>query len=784
MSIASTGVFEVAALSGEKIIGSLSGDVGSLITLNGNNFFVNEKLGDSTIFAGSINGGAASLTKTGAGTLALSGVNTYNGGTSINTGILKVSGVGTLGVTTSLLSISGTGQFELDRPALTIGGLDNGGGSGINLNGNALTVTQSVVRTFEGPIFGTGSFIKSGASTLILSGFNTYSGGTTVSSGILQGTTSSLQGAITNNAQVTFDQAGTGTYSGVMSGTGSLVKSGAGNLIMSGANTYFGATSVNAGTLTVDGSIANSIVSVNSGATLRGIGTFGAPTFVNGGGTLLGTGNFSKITVENGGVVNPGNSIGIITVSGSYILNDGSVQVINIEGFTSDQVFAGAATIANNAILKIPFFEASLPEGTTYDILVAPGGINQEWQVVDGAPEFKFSLALVEFGTIVRLTVIEKVLFFGKLINPGNATSVYDYLQCVNIRLDSDLANVISVMGTLNDIQLNRALVLLGPSLFGALDLVNLDNNAQMTSILSNQVHSLSGLDKRGKGGGSLFLTPFGNFINVDKYQDVSGFKTVSGGVMTGMNCAFKTGIFLGFGGGYENTALDWNRGGVNWRDSIGDASINTLFGAFYGGVNIGRTLIDASVITGVNYYDVVRKVQFSSIDRSAKNNHRGYFATTHLGADMDLSLKWMKFELFGLCDYSYLYQGGYSEKGADSLNLSVDTNKSHFLRSEAGVRVAKDVRYKYFSIRPYGALSWVFKTPFGNTQYTSRFVDSETEPCTLKVNTFRASRSFFAPEFGAYYKCGRYTFSLNYRAEIGGGYTMNQFRGEMQWFF
>ena len=67
---------------------------------------------------------------------------------------------------------------------------------------------------------GTGSLTKSGAGTLILTGNNTYAGGTTVSAGTLQGDTTSLQGNILNNANVTFNQTTDGTYAGKMSGSG------------------------------------------------------------------------------------------------------------------------------------------------------------------------------------------------------------------------------------------------------------------------------------------------------------------------------------------------------------------------------------------------------------------------------------------------------------------------------------------------------------------------------------------------------------------------------------
>jgi autotransporter-associated beta strand protein len=92
-----------------------------------------------------------------------------------------------------------------------------------------------------------------GSGTTILTGANNYSGGTTVSGGTLQGNTLSLQGTIVNNSQVVFDQSSTGTYSDVMSGTGSLTKQGNGTLILTGTNTYSGGTTVSDGTLMVAG---------------------------------------------------------------------------------------------------------------------------------------------------------------------------------------------------------------------------------------------------------------------------------------------------------------------------------------------------------------------------------------------------------------------------------------------------------------------------------------------------------------------------------------------------
>lgn len=76
---------------------------------------------------------------------------------------------------------------------------------------------------------------------------------------------------------------------------GSLIKVGAGTLTLGGANTYTGATTVNAGTLAVTGSLA-SLVTVNSGGTLAGTGT------VN-----------NIVAVGSGGTVGPGLSVGTLS---------------------------------------------------------------------------------------------------------------------------------------------------------------------------------------------------------------------------------------------------------------------------------------------------------------------------------------------------------------------------------------------------------------------------------------------------------------------------------------
>jgi len=110
--------------------------------------------------------------------------------------------------------------------------------------------------TFDGTIASTsqqtGNIVKAGAGTIILTGANTHTGTTTISSGTLQvgngGTTGSLgSGNIVNNGTLIFSRSDAISVSAAISGTGALTQAGSGTTTLSGANTYSGTTTVNTG---------------------------------------------------------------------------------------------------------------------------------------------------------------------------------------------------------------------------------------------------------------------------------------------------------------------------------------------------------------------------------------------------------------------------------------------------------------------------------------------------------------------------------------------------------
>jgi len=199
-----TGYYTVT-VSGTQDIGGLTFEEGT-VTISGgtalrlvSNAIVDvasgRTAGVSTVI--SENTAGRTLTKTGAGTLTLSGVNTYTGATTISAGTLRVGADANLGNANSLvfdggtLQVTGTtltsyasgliGTHAVTLTAAKTVGLD------INNASNTFTVSQVLNQT-------TGGLTKAGPGTLILSGANTYTGNTAVNQGFLQ---LSPSGAIT-----------------------------------------------------------------------------------------------------------------------------------------------------------------------------------------------------------------------------------------------------------------------------------------------------------------------------------------------------------------------------------------------------------------------------------------------------------------------------------------------------------------------------------------------------------------------------------------------------------
>ncbi|QWC96421.1 filamentous hemagglutinin N-terminal domain-containing protein, partial [Polynucleobacter paneuropaeus] len=380
-------------------------NVGSLTATIANAGIISFTGSSSVTLSGVISGAGALKTDSSyAGTVTLSGTNTYTGVTTISGGTLSVSTLANGGSSSNLgASTNAAANLVLDGGTLKYTGaavstdrlftLTNSGGT-IDASGTgALTFTNSGSIAYTGTstrtltLAGTStnnntlsqvlanntgltSLAKSGAGTWILSGTNTYTGGTTISAGTLVASTSASAlgsgavtlGASSGNTSATLQVATTGltysnaivlsagtsgtltigntgtaistTFSGGVTGTNNLVISegatngtitfATGSLNNIGTITNSGSGT---GTTTISGAIGSNVTGITessstSALTISGAITTAGTTFTNSGTNVL---TISNNISGTGNVIFNNNSSGTTTVSGTSINNIGTI---------------------------------------------------------------------------------------------------------------------------------------------------------------------------------------------------------------------------------------------------------------------------------------------------------------------------------------------------------------------------------------------------------------------------------------------------------------------------
>jgi len=384
--------------------------------------------------------GFSNLTKIGAGTLILTGTNGYVLGTTVDGGTLAINTDASLGTANSPLNLN-TGTTLRSDASLALSNRI------ITLGAGSETIdTNSFNLTIPGQITGSGALTKVGAGTLILTGSNDYLGGTTVNAGILQGNTNSLQGDITDNAAIVFDQSSiiSGSYVDVISGSGSVALQGTGTLILANlGNSYTGGTTINGGIFQVVGAIVGP-VTVNAG-TFDVENSFtitdwtGAPgSFgILGTGATLTFGTSNSTTVASaisgvGGLTKQGSGTvifsGASTYTGPTQINAGTL-VINGSTTSPTTVAAGATLKGTGTIASsLNVFGTLRPGNSVGTINVAgPVTFNAGMTFAVELDPAQASLLNVTAGGVT----INPGATLSILPNPGNYTvgSTYTIIQ-------------------------------------------------------------------------------------------------------------------------------------------------------------------------------------------------------------------------------------------------------------------------------------------------------------------------------------------------------------------
>lgn len=403
--------------------------------------FRNNTLGADQLAFGTLSGTGSVTFASGTGSgLIITGGNTYTGGTIIKPGtwiaVTSDSAFGSGAVAIeggSLRSSQGTARTVSNAVSLAGNVTFNASGDAVDNNllfSGSMTITGAT-RTvdvsmspragatgifFNGPISDGGAglgLVKTGTSMLILGGANTYTGTTTIANGTLRlGNASALGGGGSlsfTGGTLQYTGSNTADYSSRIKGSSSsiridtngqnvtfgnainstntagLTKSGVGTLTLSGSNSYSGDTTVNAGTLLVNGTQAGGAVQVDAGATLGGSGVIGGAVNVL-------------------GMLSPGNSPGVLSVA-SLTLGGASTSFFEINGTTRGTQYdgvhiTGGSGPAYGGALSLSFgLGSAVADQTTFDLFSFAGTPTGDFSSVTSSGFYAGTWSQVASGT-------------------------------------------------------------------------------------------------------------------------------------------------------------------------------------------------------------------------------------------------------------------------------------------------------------------------------------------------------------------------------------------------
>jgi autotransporter-associated beta strand protein len=564
---------------------------------------------------------------------------------------LNVSGTGELIINQSN-TLTETGILTNSGQTLILGGIFQAGAAGIFSASSNYTVNSTLdLNGFDntiGSLSGTGTVVNNGAANATLTVGN-------------DNTSTTFSGVIEDGAIATL----------------ALTKVGTGTLTLTGADTYTGPTTVNAGALVVNGSIASAETFVNPGAVLSGTGRIGG-------------------SVSNKGLVIPGNPTGTLTISGNYVQSSNGTLRIGVGGVAPGQfgvlAIGGHATLGGTLqIVSTNGFQLAVGNKLTF--LTAAGGISGSFSTIENpfpsstAVQAQFVLlpnAVEIEGT--QSSFVSTIQSLGPVVT-SNELAVAKALD--SARGDPREAALFAFLDSQPIANLPHDLSLIAPTQISSINASVSIGKVQTSNIgqrmlnihagstgFSSSGFTLNGeaptfgtglageTGAEGKSGPSVlapipenrwgfFVTGLGEFTNVDSTPNANGYDVNTGGITLGVDYRVTSYFAVGLLGGYAHNNVNLTGGGNIDVNGGTFGAYATLFGdGFY---------LDAAVTGGPNGYDTHR----TALVGSASGSTEGADLNVVVSAGYDW--KYGNFSIGPTASFEFGYVGldGFSETGS-----------------------------------------------------------------------------------------------------------------------
>jgi len=713
------------------------------ITLNSGGGGAIDAYGNNSLFEGQITGtGQLAVTDSsagGGGVVSLTNANNnYSGGTLLQQG-------GTLSINDD--AELGTGGLTFTGGALQFQGSLSDSRSIYLESGSGIFETAGATTTLSGVISGVGTLVKASSGTLVLSGANTYTGGTAIKGGVLQvGSESNLgtgglfldggtlltSSAVTDQRNITIGAVGAtintdgnnDSFYGVISDTythagGGLTKTGAGILTLYGANTYTGGTTVSQGTLQIG---ANNVMPTGGALNILSGGTFDMNGF-----SLAPTGALPAYALGN--VINNG------------LLNVGSGQL----ALGSAATYSGSGTLAlalTPGVISVTGGNMTLTGGALQITTVNDPGIKnlEQFTVISatslnstqfaGNPISPAAITFTAAYSSTDVVVTAHLIAFASLASTPNQAAVGGALESVRTLAQSNPTSaagaLMSELYTLDTAQIQTAFDQIGPIAYAGMSAIGFSGSSVEAEALGRRMTALDTGVKTGgvtvntgsgptvdlsrlfAEGGTDDQDPFGRHFEPEKTSLDSGFgfygslvgttghqQSMNGSAGFEPGFGFRSGGVIA-GGDYRiNDAVAVGLAGgylyshANVYTDAGSTLDDTAGRAgVYAAIHEGAFRADLYAGGALDYYSTNRGIQVGEASQNAAAKPTGdeLNANGYFTYDVPTQIFGVLAPFLGINE-DRLMVHTFTESGAGGYDLNVGAQNAQSLRSSLGIR-------------------------------------------------------------------------------------------------
>lgn len=625
----------------------------------------------SGVYIGGIMRGAFANTDTGEITGYDSGVEIHGGltGSLANAGVIRANagdGIrlggtisGTIGNSGSVIGTDGAG---IHVTSSVVGGVSGG----VVNNSGVIEATGPVPGTLTGGITpGSGVYVAADAD---------WSGITNTETGIIKGSFRSLNLENTANP---FEVDNLGVLSG------DVYLGRAGNTL-----------NLNGDVARVIGNVSNNGASstVNVNGTFTSEGTFDVGLFnVNDGGlfNIAHQVTATTTTVKDGGVLNLGS--GSRTVVGDYLQEEGGTLRLTL----TDASTYGLLTVSGDATLEDGAVVDVVLDGTPgtrirgvlrANSLITPDNPNTQITVTDNSLLYDFfASTLRNPNQLDLITEVNPNAFTGVATRPtrGIAGALQSML---NQGVPQALEPAFDAMSGMNADELNEAMLQMTPALQGAVGQAALHSSRQINRIIRSRVESAQGLSSGDPASEShVWVKPFIHSGDQGRENTVPGYKSSANGLVLGSDKLISSQTRAGWFLANVRTQLDGDVGST-------DVDIDSYKLGGYASISLDdKTDVNLQLDIGLHSADSTRSIGFAGERARGSFNAKDIHLAAGVGRLMDLPGKATLTPSIR-AEYSRYRTDGYTERGADALNLRVGGTTTDELMIDLGVKYTREV--------------------------------------------------------------------------------------------